>query len=55
MEEYEGVDILRPSTWLHLIIPFEELTEQQKDQAYMHHVATGGDLLFLKNGEVIHG
>jgi hypothetical protein len=36
-----------------LVIPFDELTDEQKDQAFCHHAATGGSLLFLKTGETV--
>lgn len=55
MDNDTPVDVLRPETFLHLIIPFEELTQAQKDEAFVHHAMTGGDILFLKNGEVIYG
>ena len=35
------------------VIPFEELTQEQRDMAFVHHAATGGDMVFLKNGEVV--
>jgi hypothetical protein len=48
------VDLFREDTWKHLIIPYDELTDEQKDAVFYHHAATGGDMIFLTNGEVLY-
>lgn len=47
------IDVLDESTWIHLIIPYEDLTKSQKDRIFCYHAATGGDMVFLSNGMVL--
>ncbi len=47
------IDISKSDKWEHLIIPFDDLSEKQQDEAFLHHTSTGGDMVFLKTGEVI--
>lgn len=48
------VDPFNPETWEHLVVPFEELTQEQKDEQFIHHAATGGDLIFLSTGQRVN-
>lgn len=43
-----------PSTWKHLVKNQEELTEEEKNRVFCFHATTGGDMYFLKNGEVVY-
>lgn len=35
------------------VLRFEEWTREQRDRAYMHHAATGGDMAFLADGRSV--
>lgn len=48
------IDLFNDNSWKHLVISFEKLTDQQKDSVYLYHASTGGDMIYLNNGEVIY-